>query len=74
MKDSILYSFHIPGMACGGCLAAVTKAIQKLDSNAQVEADLGNRNISVRSERSEASLLTALENAGYPAQPAVADR
>lgn len=63
-----MHRFHIPGMTCGGCISAVTRAVQKLDPHAQVESDLENRRISVASDKSTISLLTALENAGYPAQ------
>jgi copper chaperone len=69
MKDSAMHHFHIPGMTCGGCLGAVTKAIHKLDPQAQVEGNLENRTVTVRSDKAAASLLAALENAGYPARP-----
>ena len=62
-----MHIFHIPGMNCGGCLRAITRAIQALDPQAQVEADLEARTIRVASNKSEASLLIALSNGGYPA-------
>jgi copper chaperone len=64
-----MYVFHIPGMNCGGCLRAVTRAVQALDPQARVEADLEARTVRVISTQSEASLLDALSNGGYPAQP-----
>jgi copper chaperone len=64
-----MYVFHIPGMNCGGCLRAVTRAVQALDPQARVEADLEARTVRVISTQSEASLLNALSNGGYPAQP-----
>jgi copper chaperone len=64
-----MYVFHIPGMHCGGCLRAVTRAVQALDPQARVEADLEARTVRVISTQSEASLLDALSNGGYPAQP-----
>ena len=68
MKDSAMHHFRIPGMTCGGCLEAVTRAIHKLDPQAQSEGVLENRTIAIRSDKAAASLLAALENAGYPAQ------
>jgi copper chaperone len=68
MKSSAMRHFHVPGMTCGGCLKAVTRAIQKLDSQAAVEGNLENRTITVNSQKPEALLLVALENAGYPAK------
>ncbi|WP_243368970.1 heavy-metal-associated domain-containing protein [Microvirga solisilvae] len=64
-----MHYLHIPGMACGGCLGAVSKALQKLDPQTHIESDLKKRTISVSSGQTEGSILTALKNAGYPAQP-----
>ncbi|WP_414474041.1 heavy-metal-associated domain-containing protein [Microvirga sp. M2] len=64
-----MFRFHVPKMACGGCLAAVTKAIETLDPQARIDGDLENRTIAVTSDRSEAALLAALDEAGYAAKP-----
>lgn len=66
-----MYLFHIPGMKCGGCLGAVTRALQAIDSDVRIEADLGRREIRVTSSRFESVLLRALRDAGYPAEPVV---
>ena len=63
-----MHIFHVPGMNCGGCLRAVTRAVQSLDPQARVEADLEARIVKVVSRQSEPSLLNALSNGGYPAQ------
>ena len=62
-----MHTSHVPGMNCGGCLRGVTRAIQTLDPQAQVGADLEARTIRVASNKSQASLLIALSNGGYPA-------
>lgn len=59
-------------MKCGGCLNSVTKTIQKLDPQARIEGDLETREITVLSDKAEATLLGALGEAGYPAQPVAA--
>jgi copper chaperone len=64
-----MHFFHVPSMNCGGCLRAITRAVQALDPEAQIEADLEARTVKVASRQSEASLLNALTNGGYPAQP-----
>lgn len=63
-----MHEFHVPGMTCGGCLRAVTRAIQALDPKAQIEGDLENRRIKVTSEKEMSSILAALSNGGYPAE------
>ncbi|MGO4572446.1 heavy-metal-associated domain-containing protein [Microvirga sp. 2TAF3] len=61
--------FYIPDMKCGGCLGAVMRAIHDIDRTARIAPNLERREIDVRSARSEARLLDALKEAGYPAQP-----
>jgi len=63
-----MHVFHIPGMNCGGCLRAITRSILALDPQAQVAADLDARTIKVVSSQSEASILEALGDGGYPAR------
>jgi copper chaperone len=64
-----MHQFHIPGMTCGGCLGVVTRAVQKLDPQAHIEGNLESRTIAVKSSKAEETLRTALQDAGYPAQP-----
>ncbi len=66
-----MYLFHVPGMRCGGCLGAVTRALRAVDTDVQVDANLDRREIRVTSSRFEAALLGALRDAGYPAEPVV---
>jgi copper chaperone len=63
-----MHHLHVPNMKCGGCLGAVTRAIQSVDSRAQVEGNLEARSIAVRTDKAAAPLLTALLEAGYPAE------
>jgi copper chaperone len=66
-----MFLFHVPSMKCGGCLGAVTRALQAIDSAVRVEADLERREIRVTSSRFESALLSTLREAGYPAEPIV---
>jgi len=64
-----MYSLHIPKMSCGGCLATVTRAITAADPQAHLEGDLERRIVRVETSASEATLLAALKECGYPAAP-----
>lgn len=65
--------FTVPGMACGGCAKGVVRAIQGAVADAQVEVDLGSKEVRVEApEASVTAVLRALEGAGYPAQPKLA--
>lgn len=59
--------FHIPDMACDGCLRGVTKAVHNVDPKAGIEADLPARRVMVTSERPATDFLPALQAAGFPA-------
>ena len=52
-------------MDCGGCVKRVTRAVQSVDPNATVEADLETRKVKIQSSSSEADIIEALDEAGY---------
>lgn len=58
----------VGGMTCGGCVAAVTKAIRRVDPGAGVQADLPSGRITVTSERLAPALAAAVEQAGFSAE------
>lgn len=55
----------INDMTCGGCVGAVTRAIQQLDPQARVAVDLPTHHVSVESVASRERILAALADAGY---------
>lgn len=62
-----MVAFKVEGMTCGGCASRVTKAIQALDSTAQVNIDLRSKTVSVETRFAPATLAEAVTAAGYPA-------
>jgi len=59
----------IETMTCGGCARSVSKAIERVDPQAQVSADPPARLVDVTTTASAEAILTALDDAGFPAQP-----
>jgi len=57
--------FHIENMTCGGCARSVTKAIQSVDPDAEVNADPGARKVDVTSSAPRDLLVSALTEVGY---------
>ncbi|MEY2855769.1 MAG: hypothetical protein RLZZ74_78 [Cyanobacteriota bacterium] len=55
----------IPDMACGACVTTITEAIQHLDAQAKIQADLQTKQITIASTASESSLRQAIATAGY---------
>lgn len=61
--------FQIDTMTCGGCVRRVTAAVQSVDSDATVTANVGEHRVDIQSTSTQQALIAALENAGYPAKP-----
>ena len=61
-----MLSLKVSGMTCGGCIKAVTKAIQSQDLNAAVQADLGTQIVSLETTLSQAQASKLITDAGFP--------
>jgi copper chaperone len=57
--------FTVTGMSCGGCAAAVTRAIQRLDAKVAVSVDLAAGTVSVAGTLPRAAIESAIAAAGY---------
>jgi len=56
----------IEDMTCGGCVKRITKAVQNLDSTAEIKADVESRKVVIEtSVSSKESISTALTAIGY---------
>lgn len=58
----------VEGMTCQGCVAAVTRAVQRLDPAAQVSVDLEAGRLAVVTEAQALDVARALGRAGYEAE------
>ena len=61
-----MLSLKVSGMTCGGCIKAVTKAIQAQDASATVQADLGTQIVSLETTLSQAQASKLITDAGFP--------
>lgn len=57
--------FHIENMTCGGCVRGVTKAIQSVDPQAEINADPPTRKLEVKTAADQARIEAALTEAGF---------
>lgn len=62
--------FHIENMTCGGCVRGVTKAIQAVDPNAQIQADPPTRKLELVTTATREQIEAALNEAGFPPKAA----
>ena len=57
--------FTVTGMTCGHCEKAVTRALQAVDPQAQVQIDRTNNRVEVESAQSREALAHAIAEEGY---------
>ena len=62
--------FTVPDMTCGGCVKAITGAVQKLDPKATVRTNLETHLVEIESAQPAAALMDAIDAAGFTPQAA----
>lgn len=65
-----MQTFKVEGMTCGGCVGAVTRAVQAVDKDAKVEVDLASKTVKVDSKVSPLQIIDVITNAGFEARTA----
>jgi len=61
-----MLTLKVSGMTCGGCINAVTRAIQAADPQAKVQADLASQIINLETELSAEQASQLITDAGFP--------
>lgn len=61
-----MLSLKVSGMTCGGCINAVTRAIQAQDQQAKVQADLASQTVNLETSLTEAHASQIIADAGFP--------
>jgi len=61
-----MLSLKVSGMTCGGCINAVTRAIQSEDPQAKVQADLATQIVDLETTLSAEQASQLLSDAGFP--------
>lgn len=55
----------IPAMTCNHCVVTLTKAIEEVDKNANLEFDLETHHLTVETDLESAVIKDAIEQTGY---------
>ena len=61
-----MLSLKVSGMTCGGCINAVTRAVQTQDPQAKVQADLVRQTVTLETTLSAAQAGQLITDAGFP--------
>lgn len=60
-----MFQVTVADMSCQHCVKTITAAVQQLDADAQVDANVETKVVSIRSQLDDARLRAAIEEAGY---------
>ncbi len=58
----------VDGMSCSGCAAAVTRTVQRLDPEAEVQVDLEHGRVTVHTRAQALEVAEAISKGGYEAR------
>jgi len=61
-----MLSLKVSGMTCGGCIKAVTKAVQSQDPQAKVGVDLASQMVNLETSLSAEQASQIIADAGFP--------
>ena len=61
-----MFTLKVSGMTCGGCINAVTRAVQAQDPQAQVQADLTTQLVTLETALSPQLAAGLIADAGFP--------
>ncbi len=61
-----MQTLKVSGMTCGGCIKAITRAIQEQDPQAQVQVDLATQVVKLETTLSAEVAAQLIEDAGFP--------
>lgn len=61
-----MLKLNVEKMNCGHCASSITKAIKKVDPNADVQVDLGSGLVTVDTSAGGDAVQAAVRDAGYP--------
>jgi copper chaperone CopZ len=70
MANSTPLQFDVPDMDCDACVASITKAVQRVDPQARVAADLATKRVVIGATGEPHDFMAAIEEAGYTVKPA----
>jgi copper chaperone CopZ len=70
MAQSTPLQFDVPGMSCESCVSAITKAVQRVDPDAAVTADLASKRVMIGGEGEPHDFIKAIQDAGFEVKAA----
>lgn len=60
-----MYEFKVSGMTCGSCVGSISNALKAFDPKAEIEVDMKNQKVKVKSAKTQVEIQSTIEDAGY---------
>lgn len=70
MPQSTPLQFQVPDMDCESCVRAITEAVQRVDAQASVSADLATKRVVIGATGETHDFAAAIEAAGFTVKAA----
>lgn len=61
-----MHQFHLPDMTCGHCASTVSLNLKLVDPGCEIQVDMQQHQVTVRSNEDREVFVEALTEAGYP--------
>jgi len=58
----------VDAMTCGGCARTVTAILKDLDPDGEVQINVPDRTVELRTDKSPSEVRDAMQEGGYPAE------
>jgi copper chaperone len=66
VQENPMIAFEVNDMSCGHCVSSITKAVQAVDPQAQVQVDLAQHRVQIEPVNAQAAQLdAAIRDAGF---------
>ena len=59
------HTLDVPGISCGHCVRAISRAVAQLDGVASVDVDVATKTVTVVGDTARDDICTAIGDAGY---------
>jgi copper chaperone len=66
MQKMPMLTLKVSGMTCGGCINAVTRAVQAQDPQAKVQVDLASQTVNLETSLTLTQASQLITDAGFP--------
>jgi copper chaperone len=65
IKEKFMYEFLVSGMTCGSCVGSISNAVKAFDPKAEVNVDMKEQKVHVKSAKNQDEIQSTIEEAGY---------